>query len=530
MDSKKVPSTIRNVLWYLVFCGFAVNYMIRINLNIAIVEMVKTRINKVSVNNECLVNISTESPNFLIYTNQSVNFLKSTKEDQNSSYFAKNSKLNDKSINAFKKEEDLKFDWDEKVQGSVLGSFYWLHFATQLPGGILAGKYGTKLVFGLGNFLAVLCNFLIPTAAYWGAMYLNILRTFQGLVCGVCWPAMHNMTAKWIPPNERSKFVTSYLGSSVGAALTYPICGFIIDRWGWELVFYVCGVLGTIWFVAWWMLAYDTPAEHPRISQSEKEYIINSLGQSVAKTQPSVPWRKIMTDGSVWMNVFAQWGGVWGLFTLMTHAPTYIKVIHNLNIKATGFLSGLPHLLRMLWAFMFSQFGDYLLRSNKMSRSNVRKLATVFCTIVQGLFILLLAYSGCNAVLAIVFLTLAITVNGSVSTGALASVVDISPNYASVILGLMNTAVAAVGFITPTIVGYLTYNNQTTKQWQKVFWIGSGISAGCGVFFTLFAKSELKSWNTPKDKKLAVNTAEMEKMVKSDPTKDEESISVKEKV
>lgn len=30
----------RTVLWYLVFVGFAVNYMIRINLNITIVEMV----------------------------------------------------------------------------------------------------------------------------------------------------------------------------------------------------------------------------------------------------------------------------------------------------------------------------------------------------------------------------------------------------------------------------------------------------------------------------------------------------------
>lgn len=33
----------RSVLWYLVFIGFAVNYMIRINLNITIVEMVMTK-------------------------------------------------------------------------------------------------------------------------------------------------------------------------------------------------------------------------------------------------------------------------------------------------------------------------------------------------------------------------------------------------------------------------------------------------------------------------------------------------------
>jgi len=26
------------------------------------------------------------------------------------------------------------------------------------------------------------------------------------------WPSMHDMTAKWIPQNERSKFVSAYLG------------------------------------------------------------------------------------------------------------------------------------------------------------------------------------------------------------------------------------------------------------------------------------------------------------------------------
>ena len=28
------------------------------------------------------------------------------------------------------------------------------------------------------------------------------------------WPSMHDMTAKWIPKNERSKFVSAYLGEN----------------------------------------------------------------------------------------------------------------------------------------------------------------------------------------------------------------------------------------------------------------------------------------------------------------------------
>lgn len=50
----------RNVLWYLTFFGFAINYIIRINVPIAIVEMIdlnykKTNTNKTIISSECIV-------------------------------------------------------------------------------------------------------------------------------------------------------------------------------------------------------------------------------------------------------------------------------------------------------------------------------------------------------------------------------------------------------------------------------------------------------------------------------------------
>nr|CAI5842781.1 unnamed protein product [Callosobruchus analis] len=397
-DTTQCCST-RNLLWYLVFSGFAVNYLIRINLNIALVSMVLPRPkNNVSFTSECF---------------------------------------------------SRKFNWNEKEQGSILGSFYWLHWVTQIPGGILAGRRQAqrrvihKISIKINSVGIPLTNktknlgVYIDTSLTFSDHISHILRRgysslksfyssrkiiskknkiilTEALVlshanyanAGFCWPAMHNLTANWIPPNERSKFVTAYLG----VAITYPICGLVIERWGWEVVFYSSGFIGTAWFTAWWLLIYDNPSEHPRITHHEKEYILSSLGESVTKDKAPVPWGAILTDRTVWMNIVAQVGGLWGFFTLMTNGPSYFKFIHGWNIRETGFLSGLPHLLRMIWAYVFSHLGDYLLRSGRMSRSNVRKLATA---------------------VSIVFLTLAIAVHGAVSTGPLASIVDISPNYAS---------------------------------------------------------------------------------------------------
>jgi len=38
------------------------------------------------------------------------------------------------------------------------------------------------------------------------------------------------------------------------------------------------GFAGILWFVAWLLLAFDTPASHPRISPEEQHYIESAIG------------------------------------------------------------------------------------------------------------------------------------------------------------------------------------------------------------------------------------------------------------
>lgn len=355
------------------------------------------------------------------------------------------------------------FEWNEHERNLLLGSFFWLHWVTQIPGGILARKYGTKLVFGVSNLVGCLLCVFMPMAAYLSFNWLIALRVIQGLIVGLAWPSMHTMAGRWIPPNERSKFVTAYLGSSMGVAVTFPLFGFVISWTSWEWVYHICGIIGVLWYIGWCYFVYDSPEEHPRISAEERNYIAKSLGSSIQKDAGPIPWKAILSSRAVWMTVIAQWGGIWGLFTLMIQAPTYLKLIHDLPIAWTGIMSGLPHLMRMLFAYAFSMFGDRMLKTNRLSRTNVRKLAGFICCVLNGVFTLLLAYSGCNTAAAIVFLTLGTMSHGAVSTGPLANIVDLSPNHAGVLLGFSGMIGVLPGFISPVIVGYLTNNNVRTE-------------------------------------------------------------------
>lgn len=143
------------------------------------------------------------------------------------------------------------FKWDTIQQSHVLGSFFWIHWVTQLPGGILAAKYGTKIVFGFSNFIACVMCIFMPILCYIDYRYMVWLRLVQGFITGLAWPAMHHLTGQWIPPNERSKFISAYLGSSIGVAIAYPIFGFIMKASSWEWVYHACGICGTVWYAFW---------------------------------------------------------------------------------------------------------------------------------------------------------------------------------------------------------------------------------------------------------------------------------------
>lgn len=148
--------------------------------------------------------------------------------------------------------------------------FFKTVFSIALAGGRLAEVIGSRWVFGGGMLTASLLTLLTPAACRLNVIALIALRGIMGFFLGATWPAIPPMAAKWIPPMERSKFIANMMASALGAALTMPLCGYLIAHCGWESVFYVTGGIGLVWSVAWFFLVYDSPAQHPRISEEER--------------------------------------------------------------------------------------------------------------------------------------------------------------------------------------------------------------------------------------------------------------------
>jgi len=54
------------------------------------------------------------------------------------------------------------FNWDEHQQGIILASFFYGYVTTQIPGGIMAQKFGGKRLLLFGVFWTAVLTILTP--------------------------------------------------------------------------------------------------------------------------------------------------------------------------------------------------------------------------------------------------------------------------------------------------------------------------------------------------------------------------------
>ncbi|XP_063242977.1 sialin [Bacillus rossius redtenbacheri] len=485
--------TCKQVLNIMVILGFMFNYMLRVNLTIAIVAMVTPSNNTdgaghaAPAESQCsgLQPVEASGPEL------GRNLTRSTYQPAPAEEL-----------------QQTRYDWDEFQQNLILGSFFWGYLATEVPGGRLAEVFGARRVFGCSMLAASLLTVLVPAAASASYVAVVVLRVLLGLMLGATWPAIHPMTALWIPPMERSQFMSNMMASSLGAAITMPVCGYLIAAVGWQSVFYVTGLVGVAWSVVWFLVVFDSPAQHPRISREERETIEKAIGGSASHSRPkSVPWRQIFTSMPVWAIVITHTASIFGYFTIVNQLPTYMKYILNFNIKSNGWFSSLPYLGKYVFAVATSMLCDYLRRTGRLTTTQARKIFTTVALSLPACLMVAQMFLGCDRVASVTFFTMALTWNGAVTAGYLGNGLDIAPNFSGTIFGMANTLSSIGGFLSSLMVGSLTHNNQTYEQWRVVFGVLVGTYSAGAVMYLVFGTGELQSWNSAKQSEDEESTA-----------------------
>nr|XP_053635789.1 sialin-like [Cherax quadricarinatus] len=397
------------------------------------------------------------------------------------------------------------FDWDDSTRGLILGSFFYGYALTNFLGGRMAEYLGGKIVFGTGILLTAILTLLSPVCARASTTLFIIIRILQGFTEGVTFPSMNFMLASWVPQNERPKFSTLvYAGVQFGTVVTMAATGWLCDSdfmGGWPSVFYIFGVLGVVWSIVWFLLVFNHPQLHPRISEEEREYILYYCGKKREKALP-LPWKAVFTSLPVWAIIVVHFGNNWGFYTLLTELPTYLDKIQHFNLKSNGLLSALPYLVMWIFSLVYCSIVDRLLAASKVSNLAVRRVSMSIGIFGPMLGLIAMCFVNCDEKLAMGVLCVAVGLNGAVYSGYMSSHQDLSPNLAGSLLGLTNTVATIPGFVSPVVTGSITEGNETVSAWRTVFLISAGTYLVTNIFYLVFISADVQPWNEQQPKKV----------------------------
>lgn len=376
------------------------------------------------------------------------------------------------------------FGWTKTTSGFVMSSFFIGYLITQVPGGVLAGRYGGKWVLAGGVLFWSLFTALTPPAAYAGFAVLIAARIAMGMGEGVTFPSIYALFARWVPASHRSRaaglvFSAIPLGV-VTAQLATPL---LVTSFGWPWAFYAFALLGPLWWLAWHPLAASSPAEDPRVSEAELRELAGNAAPDAVPAAPS--YRALLGSTAVWAIVIGHFCNNWSGYVMLSWAPFYLLERFGVDFHAIGLYVMVPSIVSFLCLNGAGALGDTLI-ARGVSVTAVRKI--MMTVGFGGPALALLALTQVETVEAAVAVMCASTLfNSAVAAGFICNHLDIAPRHAGALMGLSNTAGTIPGVIGVTFSGWLV---DVTGSWSIVFLVAAGVKLFGLAFFLVFAKGE----------------------------------------
>jgi ACS family hexuronate transporter-like MFS transporter len=223
---------------------------------------------------------------------------------------------------------DLHFS--ETDFGNIIFFFSFAYAVGYAGMGWLTDKIGIRLGLAAAAILwcfASMAHGLVASVA--GFM---VARLVLGLGEGGNFPTCIKTIATWFPVRDRALATGIFnSGSNVGAMLAPLIGALVVSLSGWQAAFYVTGAIGLVW-VAYWLIVYRSPDEHPRVSPSELAYI-NSDPEVAAD---KIPWAKLLAYPGTWVYIV---GGVltnpaWWFYN--NWVPSFLNSKFHVSLFAVG--------------------------------------------------------------------------------------------------------------------------------------------------------------------------------------------------
>lgn len=248
--------------------------------------------------------------------------------------------------------------------GYVLSAMLVGYALFQTVGGRLADRFGPRRVLAAGVLwwgVFTGLTALVPATIRGALLFFIAIRFLLGAGEAVVYPASNQFVARWIPAHERG--VANgwiFAGVGAGAGLSPPLITYFMLRYGWRSSFWACAIIGLIVGVIWYLMARDTPAEHPHVSAAELATIRSGLPEMTRTNAGLVPWGMVLRSREVWAVTLSYFCFGYTAWIFFSWFFIYLAQVRGLNLKASAFYATLPPVAMSVCSLLGGALSDQL--------------------------------------------------------------------------------------------------------------------------------------------------------------------------
>nr|KJB53979.1 hypothetical protein B456_009G014300 [Gossypium raimondii] len=161
--------------------------------------------------------------------------------------------------------------------------------------------------------------------------------------------------------------------------------------------------------------------------------------------------------------IYAHFCGSWGHYTCLSWLPTFFSEELNLNLREAAWVSILPPLASVFVTSIAAQFSDNLI-ANGVETTTVRKICQAISFLSPATCMILSSLDlGLQPWEIVGILSCGLALSSFALSGLYCTHQDISPEYASILLGITNTVGAVPGIVGVALTGFLL---DSTHSWS----------------------------------------------------------------
>jgi ACS family glucarate transporter-like MFS transporter len=226
--------------------------------------------------------------------------------------------------------------------GLIFGAFALGYAFFQIPAGLLADRFGTRLpmasVVGLWSVFTVLTIIIRNPALFVGVWF------FFGAAEAGAFPISARVIRSWLPARETGMAQgILFSGSRLGAAFGLTLVSWAVAGFGWRISFVVLGGFGILWATSWLLWFRNTPEDSAWTSTAERAYIRSdrelpsTFATAGLEVQQSI-W-KLRETPALLLQYFAS---NFTFFLCFTWLLPYLRQRYQLGAAEAGLMASVP--------------------------------------------------------------------------------------------------------------------------------------------------------------------------------------------